>query len=219
MIHVISAANRHLYEDVIEAHYRIRHDIFSGERGWKALTRPDGREVDAYDNEDTVYLLAMEDERIVGGNRLYPTLRPTMMEEVFPHLASVRGIPSGPTTWEWSRLFAIKERRDSKLYFELMASLHEFCLDEGITELSGVMETWWLPRLQQLEFTVHPLGLPDLVENQMTMAARFVISADTLHHIKAMANIKGSVLVRRGPQHSLVGRALEMQRQATAKAS
>ena len=58
-----------------------------------------------------------------------------------------------------------------------MASLHEFCLDEGITELSGVMETWWLPRLQQLEFTVHALGLPALVENQMTMAARFVISA------------------------------------------
>ena len=161
----------------------------------------------------------MEDERIVGGNRLYPTLRPTMMEEVFPQLASVRGIPSGPTIWEWSRLFAIKERRESQLYFELMASLHEFCLDEGITELSGVMETWWLPRLQQLEFTVHLLGLPDLVENQMTMAARFVISADTLDHIKTMANIKGSVLVRRGPQYSLLDRAREMQRLASAKAS
>ena len=218
MIHVISAANRHLYEDVIEAHYRIRHDIFAGERGWKALTRPDGREVDAYDNQDTVYLLAMEGERIIGGNRLYPTLKPTMMEEIFPHL-TIRGIPSGPTIWEWSRLFAIKERRESKLHFELMASLHEFCLDEGITELSGVMETWWLPRLQQLEFTVHALGLPALVENQMTMAARFVISSETLEHIKSMANIEGSVLVRRGPQHSLVDRALRMQRQAGAKAS
>ena len=28
MIHVISAANRHLYEDVLEQHFRLRHEIF-----------------------------------------------------------------------------------------------------------------------------------------------------------------------------------------------
>ena len=43
MIHVISSMNRHLYEDAIETHFHVRHDIFVGERRWKALARADGR--------------------------------------------------------------------------------------------------------------------------------------------------------------------------------
>ncbi len=67
MIHAITALNRHLYEDVIEQHFRIRHDIFVEERRWQTLRKPDGREIDSYDNEDAIYLLALEDRRVVGG--------------------------------------------------------------------------------------------------------------------------------------------------------
>jgi len=49
MIHVISAVNRHLYEDVLEQHFRIRHEIFVEERKWEALRKPDGREIDTYE--------------------------------------------------------------------------------------------------------------------------------------------------------------------------
>jgi len=219
MIHVISAANRFLYEDVIERHFRLRHEIFVGERGWKTLARPDGREVDAYDNIDTVYALAMEGDRIVGGHRLYPTTRTTMVAEVFPRLASVRGVPSDPMIWEWSRFFVVKDRRDGKLNLELLAAVQELCLAEGITHVSAVMETWWLPRFQEAGFVVHPLGLPALIENQWTMAALIEISADTLAHIKSLGQITGSVLLRRGPQHSIVDRALMARRPATSNAA
>lgn len=218
MIHVISASNRHLYHDVIESHFRIRHDIFVGERGWKALARLDGREVDAYDNEDTVYLLALEGERVVGGLRLYPTVKPYLLGEVFPHLAAVRGVPSDPAIWEWTRYFIVKERREGKLAFELFAAVQEFCLEEGITEICGSMETWWLPQLQELGVHVYPLGLPDVVGGAWTMAAKSAVSADTLDHIRSLGNISGTVLVRRGPQQPVVERALMASRRAAATA-
>src|SRR3569833_3606111 len=91
MIHAISAVNRHLYEDVIEQHFRLRHDVFVEERRWETLRRPDCREIDSYDDEDTVYLLALEGRRVIGGHRLYPTATPSMLCVVFLHLALVCG--------------------------------------------------------------------------------------------------------------------------------
>jgi acyl-homoserine lactone synthase len=212
MIHVISSANRHLYETTIEDHFRLRHEIFVNEREWTALARPDQREFDAYDNEDTVYLLAMEGERITGGHRLYPTTKRTMMGDIFPHLASVRGAPSDPLIWEWSRYFIVKDRREGRLNFELMAAVQEFSLDEGIVQVSAVMETWWMPRFQEAGFTVHPLGLPAIVEGAWTMAGLIDISPDSLDHVRRLGKISGSVLVRQGPQRPLVDANLRFQR-------
>jgi acyl-homoserine lactone synthase len=214
MIHVVSASNRHLYEDQIERMFRTRHDIFVGERGWTDLAKPDGREADEYDDADTVYCLAMEGDRIVGGHRLYPTTRPTMLGTSFPHLASVRGVPEDPAVWEWSRYFVVRDRRDGKLNLLLMAAVQELCIDEGITEISAVMETWWLPRFQQSGFTVRPLGLPALVNNEWTMAVRIEISQATLDFVRERADHTGPVLVRKGPQRPLIDRALVMYRMA-----
>jgi acyl-homoserine lactone synthase len=206
MIHVISAANRHLYEDVLEQHFRIRHDIFVDERQWEALRKPDKREVDSYDNEDTIYLLALEGREVVGGHRLYPTTKPAMLSEVFPHLAGVRGFPSDPFIWEWSRYFIVRDRRDGELNLQLMAAVQEFCLAEGIMQISAIMETWWLPRFHEAGFVVAPLGLPALIENAWTMAALIDISSDTLRAISARTGLP-SVLQRKGPHLEAVARA------------
>jgi acyl-homoserine lactone synthase len=206
MIHVISAANHHLYEDVLEEHFRIRHDIFVEERQWETLRKPDKREVDSFDNEDTIYLLALEGRRVIGGHRLYPTTKPSMMSEIFPHLAEVRGCPSGPLVWEWSRYFIVRNRRDGNLNLRLMAAVQEFCLAEGIAKISAIMETWWLPRFQEAGFVVTPLGLPALVENAWTMAALIDVSRETLRAINERTGLS-SVIQRQGPHLDAVARA------------
>ena len=206
MIHVISAANHHLYEDVLEEHFRIRHDIFVEERQWETLRKPDKREVDSFDNEDTIYLLALEGRRVIGGHRLYPTTKPSMMSEIFPHLAEVRGYPSDPLVWEWSRYFIVRNRRDGNLNLRLMAAVQEFCLAEGIAKVSAIMETWWLPRFQEAGFVVTPLGLPALVENAWTMAALIDVSHDTLRAINERTGLS-SVIQRQGPHLDAVARA------------
>ena len=43
-LHVICDVNRHLYHDVLEDYWRIRHDIYVGERRWLELAKPDQRE-------------------------------------------------------------------------------------------------------------------------------------------------------------------------------
>lgn len=206
MIHVVSGANRHLYEERLEELYRLRHDIFVDERDWRDLAKPDAREIDAYDNEDTIYCIAIEDGRIVGGHRLYPTIKPTMLGEIFPHLAAVRGIPSDIAIWEWSRYFIVKDKRDGALNYALMAAVQELCLDEGISEVSAVMETWWLPRFQQAGFDVRPLGLPALVNNEWTMAGLIEISEGALRKLRNKSGIQGPVLVRDGPRRPLIDR-------------
>ena len=138
MIHAISAVNRHLYEDVLDQHFRLRHDIFVEERRWETLRRPDCREIDSYDDEDTVYLLALEGRRVIGGHRLYPTTKPSMMSEVFPHLAAVRGYPVDPLVWEWSRYFVVRDRRDGALNLQLMAAVQEFCLGQPFRQHSDL---------------------------------------------------------------------------------
>jgi acyl-homoserine lactone synthase len=206
MIHVISAANRHLYEDVLEQHFYIRHDIFVEERKWETLRKPDRREIDSFDNEDTIYLLALEGRRVVGGHRLYPTTKPTMMSEVFPHLADVRGYPSDPLIWEWSRYFIVRDRRDGNLNLQLMTAVQEFCVAEGIVQISAIMETWWLPRFQEAGFVVAPLGLPALIENAWTMAALIDVSRDTLRTISERTG-SPSVIERNGPHLDAVANA------------
>lgn len=200
MIHVITKANRHLYERQLEEHFRIRYDIYVVERKWMALDRPDRREVDQFDTDDAIYLLALEGDRVVGGTRFVPTLRPHLMSEVFPHLASVAGLQRGPDIVEWTRIFAVPSKRgsDSKTFHMVLAGMMEFCLDEGINFITVVMETWWLPRFLDLKLRARPLGLPEQVEDMLVVATIIEVSEETLTAVKALKNIEGSVLVRRG---------------------
>jgi acyl-homoserine lactone synthase len=203
-VHVVTSANRHLYEDILERYHRIRHDVFVKERGWKAIERSDGRDIDAYDHDKTVHLIAIDGDRVVGGERLTPTTSPHMLSEVFPTLAAVKGVPSGPNIWEGSRYFVVRERRVGRTDCILLAALQEFALDEGITHYSIVIETWWLPRLHEAGFVVRPLGLPTLIENQWALAASIDVAESNLDQARALGRINGSVLVRRGPQVPLI---------------
>lgn len=193
-VHVIKPGNRHLYGDIVESLFRLRHDVFVDERGWERLRRPDGRDVDAYDDEHAIYLVALEGERVVGGQRLYPTLRPHMLSEVFPHLASRTGVIQSPDVYEWTRYFVVRERRGGRTDCRLLAALQAFCLDEGISRVTAVVEAWWLPRWHQVGFRSRPLGLPEIVEGQPTLAAAIDIAPESLASVRAFAGLKGPAL-------------------------
>lgn len=196
-IHVVTSENRHLYGDALEQHYRLRHEIFIGERGWRELERPDGRDVDTYDDEHAVYLLAIDAGRVVGGQRLRSTTRPHMLADVFAHLAQ-RTLPRRPDVLEWTRYFVVRERRFGRTDWRLLAAVQAYCLEEGITELTAVVEVWWLPRWQQAGFRTRPLGLPQLVEGQPTLAMSIEVSPEALASVRCRGGLKGTDLVRHG---------------------
>jgi acyl-homoserine lactone synthase len=194
-VHVITKENEHLYQEQMEEYFHLRQEIFVNERGWRDLNCIGGREIDAYDNENAVYLLAIDQNRVVGGQRLYPTLLPHMLSEVFDHMVQ-RGIPRAQHIWEWTRYFVIKNRRIGRTDCRLLAAIQQFCLEEGITEITAVVEMWWLPRWQQVGFNVRPLGLPTMIEGQPCIAAAIGISQESLDQVRSIAGLRGSSLSR-----------------------
>jgi acyl-homoserine lactone synthase len=165
-LHVISDENRHLYEDVLESYFRIRHEIYVDERGWKELKRPDGREIDQFDTPDTVYLMALDGRKVVGSHRLVPTTSPTLMGDLFPFL-SIKPPIRRPAVYELSRVFVVREYRGEqaqpRIESIIMAGTMEYALAEGISQFTIVMETWWLPRFLAMGWNIRPLGLPQTI--------------------------------------------------------
>jgi acyl-homoserine lactone synthase len=203
-IHIITRENRHLYEREMLEQHRLRHECYIVERKWEGLQDRGGLEYDQFDDDDTVYLLSMDDGRVIGGSRMYPTTKPHVLSAVCPQLANVKGIPTGPNVWEWTRLYVAKERRGDGRFGAttiagyIWAGGLEFALAEGIRELSMQFEVFWFPRFQLHGWKIKPLGLPTLIKNDWWIGASLPVTDDIIDSTRACYGITGPVLVRRG---------------------
>jgi acyl-homoserine lactone synthase len=117
-----------------------------------------------------------------------------------------RGLPRAQHIFEWTRYFVARERRMGRTDCRLLAAVQQFCLEEGITEITAVVEMWWLPRWQQAGFNVKPLGLPTTIEGQPCIAAAIRISQDSLDRVRNLAGLRGSALVRNAQMSPLLNR-------------
>lgn len=200
-LHVICDKNRHLYRDVLESYWRIRHDIYVGERRWMELEKPDGREIDQFDTPGTVYLMALEGGRVVGSHRLVPTTEPTLMSELFPFL-SMKGIIRRPDVYELSRVFVVKERRGENAHPRVesivMAGTMEYGLIEGLNQFTIVMETWWLPRFQRMGWNPRPLGLPVDINGMNCIGVAVDVTEEAWQATCESRSIDRSVLISQG---------------------
>ena len=68
----------------------------------------------------------------------------------------------------------------------------EYCLEQGISEVTAVVEMWWLPRWHQAGFKVRPLGLPQMIEGQPCIAAAIQICEESLHYVRRLAGLRSS---------------------------
>lgn len=199
-IHVVTRENRHLYDEQMEETFRIRHAVYVVERGWKALDRPDKREIDQFDTEQARYLVVLEGERVIGGMRMVPTTAPTLMSDLFPQLC-VRPLIRRPDVFELSRIFVIPEKRGEQkrpnIQDLLLWGIMEYGLEEGLSQFTIVLETWWLPRLQDRGWRVTPLGLPEDIDGMSTIAVAVEVADASVIQLR-QRGITGTPLVRRG---------------------
>jgi acyl-homoserine lactone synthase len=200
-LHVVTHANKNLYEDVLEEYFRLRHKIYVDERRWMELAKPDGREIDQFDTPDTVYLMAMEGRRVVGSHRLVPTIKPTLMSDLFPQLA-IRGLIRRPDAYELSRVFVIRERRGEqaqpRVESVIMAGTMEYAIAQGISQFTIVMETWWLPRFQDLGWRLRPLGLPTMINGMNCIGVVADVNEEIWVETCTRRSVPGTVLVWNG---------------------
>ncbi|MER8482601.1 acyl-homoserine-lactone synthase [Mesorhizobium sp. M1322] len=147
MAHVVNAHNKHLYENEFDEFLRRRHDFFVHQKHWRPPS-PDGRELDQFDTDAATYLLGIEDGRVVTSARLIPTSEPHMVSEVFSHMCEKSGVPRRPDWAEWTRTFVVPDKRSTGLrgtLTQLCCAVMEYALDEGLSAVGGVQETYFMP--------------------------------------------------------------------------
>lgn len=166
MIHIVTSANRALYAAALAEMHRLRKVHFVDERGWTAMTVRDGGEYDAYDDDQAVYLLAIEPNGAVSCSmRMRPAINGSILADVFPHLVAADEAPlTAADTWEISRYFASSAARGKfgfKRRAEIRLAALEFALKQGAKRLIGMIDIEFLPpMLSGSGWRVRTLGLP-----------------------------------------------------------
>jgi acyl-homoserine lactone synthase len=160
---------------LLEQAFRLRHSIFVEERGWEALRRLDGREIDQFDDEDAVHELALLEGAVVGYHRMRPTTRPHLLGDVHPYLCE-REYPRSTLVWEWTRYCVRRDRRGGSVLggvgSELLLSAMEWCLERGIQDVVLELHPGWIAYFMALGFKVRPLGLPTAIDSEPVIAVQ-----------------------------------------------
>ena len=143
-----------------------RHRIFVEMLGWDLPGRRDGLELDQFDRDDTMYVIARHSDEVVGVARLLPTHRPYLLGEVFPQLMGGLPLPHSPDVWELSRFTATDlsakpaegatRQMSSPVAVGLLRTVLGFAARSGVHRL----------------ITVSPLGIERLLRRNGFMAHR-----------------------------------------------
>lgn len=188
MIVVVNAENRRLFEADLIQMYRQRKATFVDRAGWKIPAIAD-QELDCYDREDTIYLLAKEELEgpLLASVRLLPTTRPHLMGDLFP-TACREAPPHGPTVWEVSRFCTTPDLPNRGirlgLLWEIICGVMETALLYGIERVIFVANRALLPLALTCGWEVHKLGDTIRDEDDEVTAASAVISAAGLRRVR-----------------------------------
>ena len=204
MIHIVTPENAHLYREEMEQAYRLRHRVFVEEMKWTDLAKPDGREIDQFDDEYAVHMLYIQDGKVLGYQRMLPSIRPHLLSDVLPQLCEQER-PVGPHIWEWTRYCVEPAHRErgralSPVANALLSGIVEWGLESGIDTIIIEMNPLWLLRLVQLYFRTIPLGLPQPIGGQDVIAVTAAFDRRTLARLQEMRGNDRRVLVQ--PQQS-----------------
>ncbi len=190
MIHIVTPENEHHYRDEMEQAYRLRHRVFVEEMGWRDLAKPDGREIDLFDNEHTVHMLYIDHGKVLGYQRFLPTTRPHLLSEMMPELCDIER-PAGAHTWEISRHCVMPGQRSGgrfgcEIALSLAIGLVEWGLECGISKFIIEIEPTGMLPLVQLHFRPTPLGLPTKIGGKDFIALLLTYNGKTLERLREM---------------------------------
>src|SRR5688500_16738290 len=118
MVHTVigTLADRAFATRYAEPFFRLRYRVFHQRLRWDVPCH-DEQETDVYDDTHTGYVLTVDDDdRVVGGWRLRPTLRRYMLEEVFPQLLCGAPVPRHPRIWESNRFVVDQTEHKDRAY-------------------------------------------------------------------------------------------------------
>ena len=196
MISILKAPAEKEGAQLLRDLFSKRYELFVEGRGWRTLDRPDHLDIDKYDDDQTTYIIKLMNGDIVGGARLRPTLIPHMLADVFGDLCEGGAPPTGATIHECSRTFVARRHPERRAIFaEVLLAAAQYSLANGVDQLTGVLETWWLNSYLALGLNATPLGMPRDVEGMMLLAVSFNVDRSVCDNLSArVASIKNKQL-------------------------
>jgi N-acyl-L-homoserine lactone synthetase len=193
MIVVVNAENRSLFQADLTEMYRQRKTVFVDRSGWKLPVVAD-QELDSYDREGTIYLLAKEEIEgpLLASVRLLPTTSPHLMGDLFS-AACRDALPRGPTVWEASRFCTTPDIRGRRirlsLLWEIICGVMETALLFGIDRVIFAANRALLPLALTCGWEAGRLGETLRDEDEEITAAAAVISIAGLRRVRYLHGI------------------------------
>lgn len=200
MIECVTLENSHHFSgNPICDQHKLRYASIIERQSWAVPTVRD-MEYDAYDNPAAYYLVKRHQEgRALGSSRLYPTDRPYMLQEAFPHLVTQKALPQDRSVWEGSRFCidaALPPFERKRIMHELVVGYLEFALNHGIKSIIGVMyPVYWKNIFIRSGWQVEWLGdVHKSAEGHKMIAGELRVSQAVLDHVRHITGISKGIL-------------------------
>lgn len=182
MIYIITKENRVKYANQLRSMFEERKLVFVDLLRWNLPITEGCLEIDQFDDDEAIYLLASHDDGThLGSMRLLRTDRPHILGGFFSHLSDTP-VPVGPDTYEVTRLcLSPRLRAVERRYIrnKLISAMTDFALTRGITTLTGVARTSWLAQILRMGWRCETLGSVQSVDGTLTGAFRIDVDRDT----------------------------------------
>lgn len=170
-MHFISGRASELGAKNSRALFIYRHKIFVESLKWPLST--DGcHEIDQFDRDDTIYVLAKNEfDHVRGVARLLPTMRPYLLQEVFPELMSHADLPQSERVWELSRFATSRPGefnsiQDVKLATRLLTEAINCACQHGARQLVMVTSIAAERLMHRAGFCPVRVGLPKFINGE-----------------------------------------------------
>jgi acyl homoserine lactone synthase len=177
--------------------HRLRGRVFKERLDWD-VSVSDGLEIDQYDTFKPTYLLAVEQDEVVGCVRLLPTTGCNMLADTFPVLLDGHAPPKATSIWESSRfcvdtksVAASAENGLREATFLLFAAMIEWGQQHSLEAIATVTDLRMERILCRAGWHLDRLGTPRQIGATKAVAGLLPVTNDALRAIRATGKISG----------------------------
>jgi len=161
MIRILKYDERDRCGQAFDTMFEDRKALFVDLLGWDVPVVDDRFEIDAFDRDGALYLVALDDEgEHQGSLRLLPTDRPHLLDSLFAGLCPL-GIPAGVNVLEITRL-CLPSRLGARSRLSVRNALISVMVDHavahGIDRLTGLVEASFRREVLAMGWLAEPLG-------------------------------------------------------------
>lgn len=188
MLHIVGNDNRIREHRVLRLMFEARKRVFVDLLKWDLPLLAGKYEVDQFDDGHAIYLIVADhEENHLASVRLLPTVRPALLDSLYPDLVDGR-VPQGPTVFEITRFClapGIGARLRRMARDTLLVGLADYALANGITDYTGVAELPWFEQIRSFGWDCVGLGPPREHDGRLLTALQIRVDDSTVAKLAA----------------------------------